>query len=116
MKIKYRYWDSYLKQFVYSTDFGFEILYIQLSSFFTKAAAYAETVEQWTGLVDKNKKDIYDGDLIKINVNGYGPYRVFWKNGAWCSCGFSDCEPLFMYREIEVVSNIHETPEYEGVQ
>lgn len=70
--------------------------------------------QQFTGLIDIKKVKVYDGDLIK--GDGYGPYRVFWQNGSWCSCCYSDAEPIGGYRTIEVVGHIFDGTEYEGVQ
>lgn len=71
-------------------------------------------IQQFTGVLDEGGKEIYDGDLIK--GNGYGPYRVFEDKGAWCSCCYSDSEPIGTYNRIEVVGNIFDNPNYEGQQ
>lgn len=63
--MKFRYWDDELKQFVYSTEFGYGNPFIQLSAFFNKAATYSKVVEQWTGIQDSQRKDIYEGDIVE---------------------------------------------------
>lgn len=72
------------------------------------------TVQQCTGMTDVFGQSIYDGDLIKGDK--CGPYRVFWENGSWCSCCYSDCDPISRYKRIEVVGNIFENSPYEGQQ
>lgn len=82
-------------------------------------------VMQYTGLNDKNKKPIYEGDLIKIYDDEIR--KVEFKNAFWMLQeyvledvlgGFgtdmeSGFKPLYRYAEwaIEIIGNIHENPE-----
>ena len=81
---------------------------------------------QYTEIQDKNKKEIYDGDIIK-EITDYDSttdddnlrYRclVFWGNGEWLvsplegAVGIPLSEAHFKGEGIEVIGNIYQNPE-----
>jgi len=63
-----------------------------------------ETVGQFTGLHDKNDIEIYEGDILLPNYNGFQPFEVKFKDGAFNCCRFD-------ISQCSVKGNVHENPE-----
>ena len=84
--------------------------------------------EQYTGLKDKNGKEIYEGDIIQETIladdifDGTYRYKVYWDEDTlcWSIKGISDTD--YHLRDdlwetnasCEVIGNIHENPELLG--
>ena len=72
-----------------------------------------ETVGQYTGLKDKNGKEIYEGDIISANdmLNDF----IIFKDGGFNLDGGESSENLLYqleyYGNPEVIGNIYENPE-----
>jgi uncharacterized phage protein (TIGR01671 family) len=121
--IKFRGWDNKSKKMgkCFSLDNasyeGFPFPFTDENGDCDTCADY--TVMQFTGLLDKNGKDIYDGDIIKWGFTGENIGIIEWDNKNFEYCitlnkrlfespnGLKD----FWSDRIEVIGNIYENPE-----
>lgn len=74
------------------------------------------TVGQFTGLLDKNGKEIYEGDIVKCDKF---VYEVVFEENRFASFGLCRKGDMFMHyfgeamesQQCEVIGNIHDNPE-----
>ena len=110
--IKFRFWDNELKEMLYNRIFNSNDL--------------AETkdwkVMQFTGLKDKNGKEIYEGDILDVcngSINGHEwkdkPYAVEYNPKGFDICMFCwDADGKNIMDKThwcEIIGNIYENPE-----
>lgn len=65
---------------------------------------------QFTWLLDKNGKEIYEGDIVKIEDQFWGVYRDE-SYLEYFIMNWESNEPMYSYAHYEVVGNIYENPE-----
>ena len=126
-EFKFRVWNTISKSFLeIKDDGGWGFYYITLGGklkFYdygcfgnpTENVEVTTTViQQYTDLLDKNGKEIYEGDLIKYNIEGYdkiGPGTIEFFAGMFiCSWKDQTDDELgyMMIDDIEVIGNIFE--------
>lgn len=103
-EIKFRIWDNTLKQmeapFTLNDDFDCMQGWLDGCQ-----------LMQYTGLKDKNGKEIYEGDIIRLPIGELGNVIYFEPYAAFVGDSDGILTQLDLGADIEVIGNIYENPE-----
>lgn len=119
---KFRAWDEKNKEMfkdTFAVTESGEVVTVE-QDFITNAPDYIFvdhlTIMQSTGLTDKNGKEIFEGDVVKMAKNVYSEpthYEVVRHRGGAYRLESKQygCELWLRHTDCEIVGNIYENPE-----
>lgn len=113
-EIKFRAWDKIERIMVYPYSLHFNSSNTLSYCIFPDMKEHREfEIEQYTGLKDKNGKEIYEGDIVREIDNELPVSQIAWDNSF---SGFTLKEAdllmdLDFKNLFEVIGNIHENKE-----
>lgn len=121
-EIKFRAWDG--EQIIYVDDICFIVSQGSITATYYPQGKYKGLkqafhdseklqVMQYTGLIDANKKEVYEGDILKITnpMTKNSVVKSVWWNGE--TARFNGI-PTSLVNVFEVIGNIWENPELVG--
>jgi len=133
-EIKFRAWDKENEAMQYFDDFWLCGEYQSIAFNLSKEQADKQEgnfcldfeqedlseLMQFTGLLDKNGKEIYEGDILIYIKDGekYAPWSMEWQEFYDSEYGHKLGEgfPIYDCYEVEIIGNIYENKELLNVE
>ena len=117
-RFKFRVWDKMRLQFIYPHNDNQQHFIIDLNGRFHNlqngSGGDDYVIQQYTGLMDSNEKEIYEGDIIEMTYDhiierGF----VVWENNSYIlkTIGEDSYAPLVIFPKDKVIGNIFENKE-----
>ena len=107
-EIKFRAWNKERKQFELP-------LYRGIANLNINDILRGSTLiyQQFTGLLDKNGKEIYEGDIVKSRNGNKG--KILFLGGGYFFCTYDDLSISLINKDeyssdSEIIGNIYENP------
>lgn len=111
-EIKFRAWNE-VEEKIYN---WYEFLNTNMKNTFIAPESTGMILMQYTGLQDRNGKEIYEGDILKFKMydGKYENYKIIFRNAEFEAINEEDTN--FISADIwnvygEVIGNIYENPE-----
>ena len=119
--LKFRAWDNKQKKMLYGVSIGTIKVWDENAPLISHEFSYSEDCifEQYTGLTDKNGKEIYEGDIVTLNgeweeIEHDDCSIVTFENGCFRVGDGYENEAGSYLSDWRIIGNIHENPELVG--